>query len=106
MDAATLIRICRQRAGLTQRDLAHRAGTSAAALCLYERGSRIPRTDTLVRLVAATGATLRFQASVPGPRVDLAANGRDLEDLLDLADQLPQRSAPGLEAPPFASLAR
>lgn len=101
-----MIRHCRLRAGLTQRDLAHRAGTSAAALCLYERGSRIPRTDTLVRLVAATGATLRFQVSTPCPRIDLAANGRDLEDLLHLADHLPQRSAPDLEVPPFGSLAR
>ena len=62
MDVATFLRTCRSEAGLTQRQLADRAGTSAAAVCHYERGTRVPRADTLVRLVAATGATLTWRA--------------------------------------------
>lgn len=62
MDVATFLHRCRSEAGLTQRQLADRAGTSAAAVCHYERGTRIPRADTLVRLVAATGATLTWTA--------------------------------------------
>ncbi len=104
MDVATLLTDARRRAGLTQRELAHRAGTSAAAVCLYERGERVPRVDTLTRLVAATGATLDLSVTPPAP-VDVAANGRTLADLLTLADHLPQRSAPRLEAPQFSALA-
>jgi transcriptional regulator with XRE-family HTH domain len=102
MDGATLVRSCRERAGLSQRELAHRAGTSAAAICNYERGDRIPRTTTLARIVAATGATLALDVITPG--VDLAANGRTLVELLDLVDHLPQRHDPRLTAPSFADL--
>jgi transcriptional regulator with XRE-family HTH domain len=105
VDAATLLTRCRVRAGLTQRELARRAGTSAAAVCLYEQGERVPRIDTLTRLVAATGSTLELDA-VPGPAVDVAANARTLEELLDLTDHLPQRSARRLGVPPFAALAQ
>jgi transcriptional regulator with XRE-family HTH domain len=104
MDAATLLTECRLRAGLTQRELARRAATSAAAVCVYERGDRVPRVDTLIRLIAATGSTLQLLATRPPP-LDVDANARTLEELLDLADRLPQRSVRRLEAPPFASLA-
>ena len=104
MDVATLIVRCRRQAGLSQRQLAELAGTSAAAICLYESGQRVPRVDTLTRLVAATGATLSMRATAPAG-IDLAANGRKLEELLDLVDRLPRRSAPAITAPVFASLA-
>ncbi|HEY2331369.1 MAG TPA: helix-turn-helix transcriptional regulator [Acidimicrobiales bacterium] len=94
MDVATLIARRRQGAGLSQRQLAQRAGTSAAAVCLYEQGARVPRVDTLARLLAATGATLELGATLDPPWIDPVANGRALEDLLDLAEHLPQR-APG-----------
>ena len=104
MDAATLVFECRHRAGLTQRELARRAKTSAAAVCLYEQGERVPRVDTLVRLVAATGSSLQV-AAPPPPNLDLELNARTLEELLDLADHLPQRSRRDLAAPPFGTLA-
>ena len=103
MDAATLVRTCRLRAGLTQRELARRSGTSAAAVCLYERGDRVPRVDTLARLVAAAGATLELLA--PAPTIDVDANGRELAELLDLADRLPQRAGRRIDGPVFAELA-
>lgn len=102
MDPGTLLRAARARAGLSQRELAHRAGTSAAAVCLYETGARVPRVDTLARLVAATGATLRLSA-VSGS-VDVEANGRALLEVLDLADHLPKRRDGDLAAPVFAHL--
>ena len=105
MDAGSLISFHRRRAGLSQRELAARAGTSAAAVCLYERGDRDPGTTTLARLVAATGATLALDA-VTSSSVDVAANGRALVELLDLIDRLPQRHASHLTAPPFAMTAR
>ena len=106
VDAATLLRGARTRAGLSQRDLAHRARTSPAAICLYETGQRVPRVDTLARLVAATGSTLEVAARAPSAAVDVEANGRTLEELLDLADHLPQRHEPTLRSPRFRDLAR
>lgn len=103
MDVATLLRSTRQRAGLTQRELAVRARTSAAAVCLYERGARVPRVDTLERLLAATGASLSLDA-VDGPGLDLVRCGEDLVAVLDLADRLPRRHEPALRFPPFLTL--
>ena len=104
MDVATLIVTTRRRAGLSQRELARRARTSAAAVCQYERGERIPRTDTLQRLIAAAGTTLRLVAPPPPP-IDLQANSADLEAVLGLADALPQRHEPDLLYPPLRALA-
>jgi transcriptional regulator with XRE-family HTH domain len=104
---ADLIAQLRARSGLSQRALAQRAGTSAAAICQYESGQRTPRVDTLRRIVQAAGATLDLGITWPSrPEIDLARNARILEDVLGLADALPHRSTQELEQPPFASLAR
>lgn len=50
-----MIRTARARAGLTQAALADRAGTSAPTISAYEHGSRHPRADILLRLLAAAG---------------------------------------------------
>jgi transcriptional regulator with XRE-family HTH domain len=105
VDAATLLAESRRRSGLTQREVARRARTSAAAVCLYETGQRVPRVDTLARLVAATGSTLALSAPPQAP-IDLAANGRALADLLRLADALPHASSDRIAGPALASLAR
>lgn len=73
-------------------------------MCLYERGDRIPRVDTLERLLAAAGSTLALRAH-PAPPVDVAAQARDLVAVLDLADHLPQRHDAELAFPPFRTLA-
>lgn len=49
---ANLVR-CRKRAGLSQEDLGERAGLHRTAIGLLERGARVPRIDTLVKLAAA-----------------------------------------------------
>lgn len=99
-----MLRSVRRSAGLTQRQLAERAGTSAAAVCLYEQGARVPRTDTLARLMAAAGATLELGATGT-TTIDLEANARALVDVLDLADALPHRPPGPLRFPVFAELA-
>lgn len=50
-----MIRAARHRAGLTQEQLASRAGTAAPNISAYENGGRQPRGDVLLRLVAAAG---------------------------------------------------
>lgn len=59
--AANLIRLARHDAGLSQRDLAKRAGTSQGAIAAYESGRRSPSLETLIRIVRAAGQDLRIQ---------------------------------------------
>jgi uncharacterized protein len=62
MDAATLIRTTRERAGLSQGLLAARAGTSQPAVSRYESGTSSPSVETLDRLLAVMGARLDLVA--------------------------------------------
>lgn len=58
----------RRAAGLSQRELARRAGTSQPAVARYERGSMAPSWQTLERLAAACGRHLRIEVEVlPDP---------------------------------------
>ena len=56
--AAVLIR-ARQRAGLSQAQLAERIGTKQPAIARIE-GGRLPSTQTLQRIAKATGNRLRI----------------------------------------------
>lgn len=55
MDVGAKIRALREIAGLSQTELALRAGTTQPALSAYERGVRNPGDDTTRRIVAAAG---------------------------------------------------
>jgi transcriptional regulator with XRE-family HTH domain len=46
---------CRDETGLTQEVVSHMAGLHRTEIGLLERGGRIPRIDTLVKLAAAVG---------------------------------------------------
>lgn len=59
--AGNLIRLARHDGGLSQRELAQRAGTSQAAIAAYESGRRSPTLETLARIVRAAGQDLRIQ---------------------------------------------
>jgi transcriptional regulator with XRE-family HTH domain len=52
---ADLIRTARSRAGLTQRELARRAGTAQSVVARIEQGATSPTWETLTRLLAAAG---------------------------------------------------
>lgn len=56
-----VLRDARRRAGLTQRQLAERAGTSQAAVARYEGGTTVPDVATLRRLLGACGYALRAE---------------------------------------------
>ncbi|HDH03495.1 MAG TPA: XRE family transcriptional regulator [Actinobacteria bacterium] len=70
-----LIDQARQTAGLSIQALADLAGTSRPTLSAYIHGHKSPRSDTLERILAATGHELALQ---PHPRFDPIAgrNGR------------------------------
>lgn len=60
-DAGRLLREARHAAGLTQAELARRAGVTQSVISAYESGRREPALSTLTRLVEATGAGLQLQ---------------------------------------------
>jgi transcriptional regulator with XRE-family HTH domain len=47
----------RRREGLSQEELARLAGLHRTAIGMLERGERVPKIDTLVRLADSTGTT-------------------------------------------------
>lgn len=63
------VRRAREQAGLTQRELARRAGTSQSVVARIEQGRTDPGSATLNRLLAAAGFELRSELS-PLPVVD------------------------------------
>lgn len=58
MTAAELLRSARLRHGLTQAELARRAGTTQTAISRLERGDRSPSVVTLGRLLLVMGEEL------------------------------------------------
>lgn len=99
MNASTTLRNARRAAGLSQRELASRAGVAQPAVARIETGGVIPRIDTLERLLRACGHTLevtrRAGAGIdrsvirellrltPRQRLDLAVTeARNLDTLL------------------------
>jgi len=62
MDTADLLRYARRSAGLTQAELARRAGTSQAMVARYETGVASPTVRTLQRLLRAAGRELELSS--------------------------------------------
>jgi predicted nucleotidyltransferase/DNA-binding XRE family transcriptional regulator len=67
MEVSVLIREARERAHLTQAELAARAGTSQPAISRYEAATASPSVQTLDRLLASMGARLELSVT-PAPR--------------------------------------
>jgi len=63
--AGALIRAARQRAHLSQSELARRAGITQSVVSAYETGSRQPSVATLQRLITAAGFQLDLQLRHP-----------------------------------------
>lgn len=47
------LRYCRRRAGISQEELGYRASLHRTEIGLLERGERVPRIDTAVKLAGA-----------------------------------------------------
>jgi transcriptional regulator with XRE-family HTH domain len=108
VDPAELLRAVRRRQGLTQAQLARRAGTSQPVVSAYEHGRRDPTFATLARLVAAGGERLEIGAAAPRPDLPPSttpeAHAAGLLDVLSLADAVPARPrSPVLDAPRLVS---
>lgn len=59
--AAGLVLMAREEAGLSQRELADRAGVAQSEIARIESGNREPSIPTLQRIVAGAGLEIRFR---------------------------------------------
>jgi len=70
--AADLIRLARTKAGLTQDELALRAGVAQSLVSAYETRRRQPTMPTLLRLLEAAGFDLRMRLEAPDVQASAA----------------------------------
>jgi len=94
--AATLRQIL-TRSGLSQAELARRAGLPRSVVNAYLKGNREPGADALARLAAAGGLELRLAPR--RPPVDPQRASKILVQVLELAEALPFRPRVELDYP-------
>ncbi len=85
LDPGRLLLTARSRAGLTQRELARRAGTAQSVVARIERGQTSPTIATLHRLLAAAGFEPRTELAVRS-----SAGSHMLEDVARILSLTPQ----------------
>jgi transcriptional regulator with XRE-family HTH domain len=102
--AASLIAEIKRRSGLSQAELARRAGIPRSVLNVYLHGRREPGTDALMRIAAGGGFELEL-AERKGP-VDPERAGQILVQVLDLAEALPFRPRSEIPLPSLADRLR
>lgn len=89
MELTTLIRDARQAAGITQQELATRAGTAQPAVAAYESGARAPNLGTLQRLLGACeyDVELRARPRMRRGAASLAELGQTIKEDLERGDE-------------------
>jgi transcriptional regulator with XRE-family HTH domain len=85
------------QSGLTQAELARRAGLPRSVVNAYVQGTREPGVEALSRLAAAGGLELKLDRRKPP--VDAERAGRILVQVLELAEALPFRPRTDLDYP-------
>jgi transcriptional regulator with XRE-family HTH domain len=90
MTSRDIVRIARQRAGITQQQLAHRSGHPRETIARWETGAREPSLATLKSLVAACDLELVIHLAQKDPSLDeLVADQLALTPTERLARLLP-----------------
>jgi transcriptional regulator with XRE-family HTH domain len=88
MSAARLLKYARRRSGLSQRALATAARVPQSTVARIELGQLSPRTDTLERLLVATGRTLSTE-----PELGRGVDRSQIRELLRLSPTARARRA-------------
>jgi transcriptional regulator with XRE-family HTH domain len=83
----SVVRAARREAGLTQRELGERVGTTQSAVARWESGAETPRFDTLASLMRACGV-----------EVDVSFRRHDDVDRSQIREHLALTPAERLEA--------
>lgn len=81
-DLANAVRALRREKGLTQQELARRAGLSRQWLAGLENGTANPSWDVVLRLAAALDADVTFHSRAATPDHSERRPGVDLDQLL------------------------
>jgi transcriptional regulator with XRE-family HTH domain len=97
MSPAAVIANILQQSGLSQAELARRAGMPRSVLNAYLRGQREPGADALMRIASAGGAKLEIEKRKPP--VDPRRASRILTQVIGLAEALPYRPRAELAYP-------
>ena len=71
--SAALLQLARLKAGMSQRELAERAGVPVTMISAYERDQRQPTLATLLRLLRAAGFDLRLHLAAYDPHDEILA---------------------------------
>ena len=95
--ATSLAKKIHRGSGLSQAELARRAGLPRSVLNVYLHGHREPGADVLARLASAGGFELGL--TLRKPPVDVERASKILVQVLELAEALPFRSRPTLDYP-------
>lgn len=98
-NSAPLVAEIQRRSGLSQAQLARRAGIPRSVLNVYIRGHREPGADALMRIASAGGFRLDLQERKPP--VDPERASRILVQVLELAEALPFRPRAEMQYPPL-----
>lgn len=85
LNPSYLLREARSRAGLTQRELAKRAGTAQSVIARIELGKNSPTTATLNHLLAAAGFEVHSELVVRPVK-----NSHMLEDVSRILELSPE----------------
>ncbi len=81
------IKIARKNQGLTQKELAERAGTATGTIQQYELGKRQPRADQLRAIASSLGVTVDYLLDVkPARAVDPNETEAEREKRLGLPE--------------------
>jgi transcriptional regulator with XRE-family HTH domain len=99
MSAASLVADILRKSGLTQAELARRAGLPRSVLNAYMRGNREPGADALLRIASAAGVRLELEER--RPPVDAQRASFILNQVLGLAEALPYRPRAEMAYPPL-----
>lgn len=99
MSASALIADVLEQSGLTQAELARRAGLPRSVLNAYLHGNREPGVDVLLRIASAGGA--RLEIGERRPPVDPERASRILVQVLGLAEALPYQPGAEMRYPPL-----
>jgi transcriptional regulator with XRE-family HTH domain len=94
---ASKLRQILEESGLSQAELARRAGLPRSVVNAYLKGSREPGAEALARLAAAGGMELRLAPRRPPVDPDRAS--KILVQVLELAEALPFRPRAKLDYP-------